>query len=427
MEKLKVYISSTFRDLKEIRKGLMDRVHQGLKKDYELTTIMERMTGDFKNEGIADQCRNEVRNANLYILLIGNRYGAPAPYYKDKDNFRVENTDGLSYTELEFDAAVETLSEKFYGIIKLDVSALVTGNSDLHEEGKAQKHENFINKIGTTIKINSPEELVTTLNDKCFDFKHDQIRLIKFSGDLTTINRNTQMKILDDLKFTIGSSSNCVVLTSGYEDPKDCYEEFTKRARNEILKSRVDKMLHFISDDQSYSAHETNTAKLILFRQCTIGIEGWTPLLPLAKLSEKIDKSGQHAFVGFVIESYSKRVIEIISGLINDINIALKNAESYYNFYFTIYIRNSEYNNSVTHLNALLTQFDVEHHDLDKLGKVQREDVLEWFHKNLTNTGFDGDPANEANTLYRLIFKDENFTNRYYKDYLKQIDSRTKM
>ncbi|WP_374172685.1 DUF4062 domain-containing protein [Flavobacterium tructae] len=427
MEKLNIYISSTFRDMKGIREGIMERVHEGLNKDYELTTIMEYMTGDFKNEGIADQCRNEVMKANLYILLIGDRYGSPAPYYKDKNDARVENTDGLSYTELEFDAAVEMLSEKFYGIIKLDVSALVTGYSDLHEEGKAYKHANFINKIGTTIKINSPEELVTTLNNKYFEFKHEQIRLIKFSGDLTTINRNTQMKILDELKFTIGSSSNCVVLTSGYEDPKDCYEEFTKRARNEILKSRIDKMLHFISDDQSYSAHETNTAKLILFRQCTIGIEGWTPLLPLAKLSEKIDKSGQHAFVGFVIESYSKRVIEIISGLINDINVALKNAESYYNFYFIIYIRSSEYNNSITHLNALLTQYCIEHHDLDKLGKVQREDVLDWFHQNLVNTGFDGDPKNEANTLYRLIFKDENFTDRHYKEYLNIIEIRTKM
>jgi hypothetical protein len=120
--KLKVYISSTFLDMENARDKIIDRVNNGLSPYFELTEIMEKMKGDPANRTNVDICRAEVRKADLYILLTGKRYGSHPDVYKSKEGKLLQNAEGKSYTELEYDAACETITEKFYGIYKLELT-----------------------------------------------------------------------------------------------------------------------------------------------------------------------------------------------------------------------------------------------------------------------------------------------------------------
>lgn len=85
-----VYISSTYNDLKDFRRAVMDCVRK--LKDYYFSNSME----DYDAEDIhfVKKCTDDVASCDVYILLLGNRYGY-LPKGFDK-----------SITEIEYDKAV---------------------------------------------------------------------------------------------------------------------------------------------------------------------------------------------------------------------------------------------------------------------------------------------------------------------------------
>jgi hypothetical protein len=92
---MKIFISSTFRDLKEER----EKLHISLKKAGLESLGMEFFVAEPSTP--KEVCLREINNANLVLLLISDNYGT-----KDKET-------GKSYTQLEFDTAqnakIETL------------------------------------------------------------------------------------------------------------------------------------------------------------------------------------------------------------------------------------------------------------------------------------------------------------------------------
>ena len=96
MSKLKVYISSTYNDLKAHRKQVIDFFEKKtIKESFELTS-MERYVAS--NNRPLLECLEDVKNSDVYILIIGNRYG-----YIPED--AILNPKKLSITELEYQAA----------------------------------------------------------------------------------------------------------------------------------------------------------------------------------------------------------------------------------------------------------------------------------------------------------------------------------
>ena len=73
MSKWKVYISSTFRDLKDFRAELISLFQNQLKNNFELCEIMERMFDDGTYTPFVNDCVEAVIESDIYIIILGNR------------------------------------------------------------------------------------------------------------------------------------------------------------------------------------------------------------------------------------------------------------------------------------------------------------------------------------------------------------------
>ena len=109
-----VFISSTFLDLKEEREKVMQAV---LRLGY-LPLGMEMFPASDDTQ--RDAIRHAIDLADYYVVLVAGRYGSRGP-------------DSLSYTEGEFDYAVEQ---------KIPVLAFVHGNPDaISHAGHFESHK----------------------------------------------------------------------------------------------------------------------------------------------------------------------------------------------------------------------------------------------------------------------------------------------
>ena len=99
MSKWKVYISSTFRDLKEYRAEIIGLFNKELRDKFELTEIMEAMYDKGTYTPFTEDCIKAVQESHIYIIILGNRVGSYPP------------NEDRTYTEVEFDTAIE--NDKF--------------------------------------------------------------------------------------------------------------------------------------------------------------------------------------------------------------------------------------------------------------------------------------------------------------------------
>ncbi len=94
MSKWKVYISSTFKDLKEFRATLIHLFQKQLKASFELTEIMERMYDKGTYTPFVEDCIKAVKSCDVYIIILGNKIGSYPP---DEER---------TYTEIELETAL---------------------------------------------------------------------------------------------------------------------------------------------------------------------------------------------------------------------------------------------------------------------------------------------------------------------------------
>lgn len=95
MPKKTVYISSTYKDLKEYRDAIRNMfLYKGLQEEYTLIS-MEGYVAENQKPAI-DVCLEDVSNADIYILILAKNYGS------------IFAETGKSYTEMEYDQAMVT-------------------------------------------------------------------------------------------------------------------------------------------------------------------------------------------------------------------------------------------------------------------------------------------------------------------------------
>ncbi|TNT40442.1 DUF4062 domain-containing protein, partial [Escherichia coli] len=98
--KLQVFVSSTFTDLIEERQAAVSAILKAghIPAGMELFTAADRSQMDI--------IKNWIDESDVYMLILGGRYGS------------IEPTTGKSYTELEYDYAVEQGKALFAVVIK---------------------------------------------------------------------------------------------------------------------------------------------------------------------------------------------------------------------------------------------------------------------------------------------------------------------
>ncbi|QBX36526.1 DUF4062 domain-containing protein [Brevundimonas sp. S30B] len=126
-KKYQVFVSSTFTDLQEERQDtiytILDLQHIPAGMELFPATDMEQL----------DYIKRIIDGCDYYVLIIGGRYGSLDP-------------EGISYTEREYDYAVET-GKFVIAFIHGDVGVIPSKFVDV-DEGQRQALEQFRDKVG---------------------------------------------------------------------------------------------------------------------------------------------------------------------------------------------------------------------------------------------------------------------------------------
>lgn len=186
-KRYQVFISSTFADLEEERKGVMEAI-------IELDCFpagMEMFPASNKEQ--FEYIRSVIDESDYYIIIVAGRYGSIAE-------------DGISYTEKEFDYAQEK-GIPILAFVKKDIETL-PANKVEKDQDKVKKLEDFRNKVLTgrlakfwdtseELKYNLHSSLAreVRINPRIGWIRGDSTADIKLNRTLSTLQEeNRQLK-----------------------------------------------------------------------------------------------------------------------------------------------------------------------------------------------------------------------------------------
>jgi hypothetical protein len=187
----KVFVSSTFEDLREERAEVQKALLKSncLPVGMELFPAADDETWDFIKEQIDD--------SDYYVVLVGGRYGSLAP-------------DGLSFTEKEYDYAREQ---------EVPVIGFVHADRKLIPYGKAETDPDMVKKLDAFItKIKrrpvrtfvNPHQLASEVTTSFVDLKRTRRRtgfvrtdqVVEYKKYAELLERNAELeKRLSELKY----------------------------------------------------------------------------------------------------------------------------------------------------------------------------------------------------------------------------------
>jgi hypothetical protein len=200
-KKLQVFISSTYGDLKEERQAAV----QAILKAGHIPAGMELFTAGDKSQ--METIKRWIDESDIYMLILGGRYGS------------IEPIASLSYTELEYDYAVEKEMPIFAVVITenaLDLKVKENG-IDFIERQQPMALNNFRTKVLSNISsfFEDTKDIKLAVHETIGDFVGrydfsgwvkgntvvDNTSLIEEIQRLTT-QRNVFEKQLEELKKT---------------------------------------------------------------------------------------------------------------------------------------------------------------------------------------------------------------------------------
>jgi len=152
MAKYKVYISSTYSDLKNYRQEVINFFDKKtLKENFDLLS-MEGYTADDKEPAM--ECINDVKDCNIYILIIANRYGFIPPQ---------NNPAEISITEIEYNTALQDPAKTILAFFADETDAHFGPDNDADEMLRAKKKDKLV-AFKTRVRearITNPEPFVS--------------------------------------------------------------------------------------------------------------------------------------------------------------------------------------------------------------------------------------------------------------------------
>ncbi|UXT50466.1 DUF4062 domain-containing protein [Agrobacterium tumefaciens] len=134
-KKLQVFVSSTFTDLQTERQAAV----QAILKAGHIPAGMELFTASDKSQW--EIIKRWIDESDVYMLILGGRYGS------------VDKETGISYTEMEYDYAVEKKKPLFSVVIKEDALEAKVKNvgSSVIEQDNPKALREFREKVLSTM------------------------------------------------------------------------------------------------------------------------------------------------------------------------------------------------------------------------------------------------------------------------------------
>lgn len=130
--KYQVFVSSTFEDLKDERK----EITQAILESNCIPAGMEMFPASNRTQW--EVIKNVIDESDIYLVIIAGRYGSEG--IDEKGN-------KVSYTEMEFDYAIET-GKPVIALLHEDIGSLPKGKCESSQR-KNRKLKNFIDKART--------------------------------------------------------------------------------------------------------------------------------------------------------------------------------------------------------------------------------------------------------------------------------------
>ena len=397
------------------------------------------MNGDAANRADIDICTAEVRKADVYFILIGNRYGSHPEKFTAKDGVQ-QNKLCKSYTEIEYDFACETLQQKFYGIYKLELTdaffedAGIINNyadTDITKKELLQKFSNKISETVSAVKINSTEDLAVNINNKLTEFYlkyNTKIDLDITNADRISIDRK---KILSEVS-SIEISKGAYVFLMEAENENDCYIEFSAKLQNELLKKEPPKNIDFIKAGcvASFQKKEDQSKALIrILKESSINIYGDIANgITFESIAQDLGKDIKNVTICFHVDCKTDlkedglNFLETISLFINKISNIINKKVEYKNNFFFIICAASPKNESIS-INLKDHFKGLNFFHIGRLPNVEKEDAFQWLETiKQKNTTIEEDTKG----LFRLVFMGDHTFPSKYKQCIELIDKRTK-
>lgn len=258
--KLQIFVSSTFTDLISERQAAVSAI---LKAGH-IPAGMELFTAGDKSQ--METIKRWIDESDAYMLILGGRYGS------------VEPTSGVSYTELEYDYAVEQSKPLFSVVIDdeyLESKVRSIGSSLLEKENPAQLSQfrkKVLSKISSFFK--SDADIKLCVHESLADFRDNS-----------------------DLRGWISASE--------YEDPKPLHDEISK-LKSEIEKLRSQKI--YRDSDAEIPDHKDDMDSIIEYLKKT-----------LVKIPDNIrDQAGSNEINAF--DLFNNNRDNLINGITNSAN-----------------------------------------------------------------------------------------------------------
>ena len=133
MAKHKVYISSTYQDLKEHRKQVIDFFNKKtIKENFDLLSMEGYVADDTEP---AMECINDVKDCDIYILILANRYGFIPPK---------NNPEEISVTEIEYNTAAADPQKTILAFFADETDPQFTADNDTDEALRLKKKNKLI-------------------------------------------------------------------------------------------------------------------------------------------------------------------------------------------------------------------------------------------------------------------------------------------
>lgn len=231
--KKKVYISSTYKDLVTYRDAIRDMfLSKGLEGEYDLIS-MEGYVSESGKKAI-DVCLEDVRNTDIYILILAKRYGS------------LVEDQNISYTEAEYDEAVVTAKKNpqykifvFYSSEETEavdfggVKNIDNINLDNFYKKALSQHASFINAFSNP--DNLCKQILLTFS---YSFKKPS-GINDYKEALMLIDRNDQSYAFSR---SVKKNSNSFFFTSVYDNsPNDFLERlYDMEMGGKYRKCRID-------------------------------------------------------------------------------------------------------------------------------------------------------------------------------------------